>query len=134
MGFEFEDARQAVQHGKLSVEEAIEWIVQGKPSAAGSSGAPVLRLNRNATPSSELGSLGSVGSNPFSNPQPISAPSPSPAASTSPPAPSATESSGSHDGSGVRIPSRHNHSDEQRQYKQKFEEKQREEMRKKIKQ
>ena len=47
MGFEFEDAQLAVQNGKLSVEEAIDWIVQGKPAAqAPAAQGAVLKLNR----------------------------------------------------------------------------------------
>ncbi|XP_064614450.1 uncharacterized protein LOC135478110 [Liolophura sinensis] len=61
MGFELGDCQDAVSAGKLSVEAALEWILQGKPGKVATQPTASLKLQKNPgnlTPSS----------NPFVNP------------------------------------------------------------------
>lgn len=45
MGFELEDCQQAIENGKLSANDAVEWILAGKPQVKPKSSRPVLKLN-----------------------------------------------------------------------------------------
>lgn len=58
MGFEFNDCQEAVTNGKLTVQAAIDWILSGKP---GNVVQPSLKLNRGQG----SGPLQSSSSNPF---------------------------------------------------------------------
>ncbi|XP_013390366.1 uncharacterized protein LOC106158809 isoform X2 [Lingula anatina] len=119
MGFEITDGQQAVQAGKLTVEEAVEWILQGKPQAAPAlPGNSVLRLRPQQ--GSSLDTAPSAMAS-FVKPVPI------PEHVT---APSAASQLGEEDKEEEQLASRMRMSDEQRKIKETFEEKQREEARK----
>ncbi|KAK7110292.1 hypothetical protein V1264_014188 [Littorina saxatilis] len=43
MGFELEDAQDAMRYGKMSTQEAVDWILAGKPGYAASGPQPPTR-------------------------------------------------------------------------------------------
>ncbi|XP_033762439.1 uncharacterized protein LOC117343973 isoform X2 [Pecten maximus] len=59
MGFDWQDAQDAIQSGKISVENAVEWLIAGKPGFQKvSEGVPSLKLRQDGSEFEE-------GSNPF---------------------------------------------------------------------
>ncbi|KAL8602740.1 hypothetical protein ACOMHN_024302 [Nucella lapillus] len=138
MGFEIQDAQDAIQYGKVTVEEAIEWILAGKPGYAETRAAPTLRLtdNRNAT----LPNLRPDTAAPFVSPLPITTHS-SPAANegasaqspaSSPPAAMAAAPSASDMDMEQQVVSRLHLTDAKLAEKKHFEEKVRAEVEKKA--
>ncbi|XP_076472499.1 uncharacterized protein LOC143301929 [Babylonia areolata] len=78
MGFEFQDAQDAIQYGKIAVQDAVEWILAGKPGYAERGPAPpTLKLTNNQSPG--LPSLQPDTGAPFISPLPV--PTPTPASS-----------------------------------------------------
>ncbi|ELU15470.1 hypothetical protein CAPTEDRAFT_224593 [Capitella teleta] len=105
MGFDLDDCQEAVRVGKLSVEAAIEWILAGKPPLdSGSSGT--LRLTSDAAAFGVAGTLAE------------------PPAAASAAVPQEIEPK---DESDSKVVSRSHMNDEQRQIRDRFEEKQRDE-------
>ncbi|XP_021378787.1 uncharacterized protein LOC110466558 [Mizuhopecten yessoensis] len=61
MGFDWQDAQDAIQSGKIAVEAAVEWLIAGKPGYQKvSDGAPSLKLRQD-------GSSFKEGANPFAS-------------------------------------------------------------------
>ncbi|KAK3733752.1 hypothetical protein RRG08_026866 [Elysia crispata] len=118
MGFEWNDCQEAVTNGKLTVQAAIDWILSGKP---GNVVQPSLKLNTGQ----HSGSLQSSSSNPFvaSNIEGLKGNS------------SADSSSSQDTGAGIHpdtVISRSHMSEKQQQIKLDFEEKERQEVKRKL--
>ncbi|XP_071102600.1 uncharacterized protein [Haliotis cracherodii] len=120
MGFELPDCQDAVQYGKISVQEAVEWIIAGKPGMAKDSAQPTLKLSKDANAAS---------SNPFVNP--ISLPEPSAKPDTTGQAASSS-AAGKQEAEDLVV-SRLHLTSQQRKVKNKFEERVREEAQKQAK-
>ncbi|XP_067649667.1 uncharacterized protein [Haliotis asinina] len=122
MGFELPDCQDAVQYGKISVQEAVEWIIAGKPGMTKVTQQPTLKLSKDANATGLATS-----SNPFVNPVSLAEPSMKPE-----PVTQEASSSASDIDKEVEDPvvSRLHLTSQQRKVKNKFEEKVREEAQK----
>ncbi|KAK6166525.1 hypothetical protein SNE40_023190 [Patella caerulea] len=119
MGFDLGDCQEAVQYGKITVEEIVEWILAGKPGlAALPSQPPRLHLGRQTNTDSNLLNLSS---NPFVAPIPLQ--------ETTSSSPAKTSRDLTSDN---LVVSRHHLTDDKRRDKELFEEKRREEAKKKA--
>ncbi|CAD5117804.1 DgyrCDS6555 [Dimorphilus gyrociliatus] len=113
MGFDVNDSREAWQNGILTVQDAIDWILSGKPRRIQQSATATLKLGQNS------GSLNEE-CNPFSE------------AAAKPVPNTETFDNTKMDSEEEALESRMHLNDEQRKIKERFEEKQRLEARKKI--
>ncbi|GFN75381.1 ubx domain-containing protein 1 [Plakobranchus ocellatus] len=119
MGFEFNDCQEAMTNGKLTVQAAIDWILAGKPGNVVA--PPSLKLNT----AQAAGNLQSSSSNPFvqANVDGLQGPSDSDF--------SASKATGVDVDSDTVI-SRSHMSEKQQQIKHNFEEKERQEVKRKL--
>ncbi|XP_070211660.1 uncharacterized protein [Littorina saxatilis] len=125
MGFELKDAKDAMQYGKISTQEAVEWILAGKPGyAASGAQPPTLKLGEQNT------SLQPDTRVPFSRPLPVPDSAASDVSSgqpTSPASSSLAEPSTSDTDMEQQVVSRLHLTEERYAQKKNFEEKKREE-------
>ncbi|XP_025094695.1 uncharacterized protein LOC112564233 isoform X2 [Pomacea canaliculata] len=115
MGFDLKDCQDAIHFGKITVEDAVEWLFAGKP---GFSGTPALKLNTQTT---SLPSLAPDTRLPFARPVDIA--DTKGESTTQPSSDSDIDS---------QVVSRLHLTDEKRQMKNKFEEKARAEAQRKA--
>uniref|UniRef100_A0A0B7A8P8 UBX domain-containing protein n=1 Tax=Arion vulgaris TaxID=1028688 RepID=A0A0B7A8P8_9EUPU len=120
MGFEFNDCHEAIINGKLTVQAAIDWILSGKPGNVAAT-QPSLKLNK----SQVSGSLQGSTSNPFVHGSALAL------KSNSPDVISSSKKMGVDVGDDAVV-SRSHLSEKQQQIKVSFEEKERQEARRKV--